>query len=322
VPIIVDLYVAPLETASTPSEGVVRAGIPDMDDCPILTRLKAFLVDQGVQATLEHTLRDRTGNPVDLTTWFGTSSDSLSSSSQSSSSRGVRLRVKEWLGESLSSLRNPVWEVTGEVVSAQGGTVRATLDAETVARAGIYELNWAVVDGDGEPVLVDRGILSVEKSMFAPDLTVVKKNLGPPTLQEVRMRMMDSSASENLLLDDVEFRDEQILLALSEPVREWNESLPPIKTFTTRDFPFRGAWITGALGQLHLMAANHYRRNRLQHQAGGVSVDDKNKEREYLAEGQRLWDKYTTWMTNKKVSINMKLVVGNVHSIYVTRNGW
>jgi hypothetical protein len=37
------------------------------------------------------------------------------------------------------------------------------------------------------------------------------------------------------------------------------------------------------------MAANHYRRNRLAHSAGGVTIDDKNKEREYMAEGQRLW---------------------------------
>ena len=70
------------------------------------------------------------------------------------------------------------------------------------------------------------------------------------------------------------------------------------------------------------MAANHYRRNRLQHQAGGVSVDDKNKEREYMAEGQRLQQEYSAWLANKKVEINLKKFAGQAWSEYSWRQGW
>ena len=45
------------------SDTIVRPGIPEIDDCKILTRLKAFLVDQGVCATLEHQLT-ATGTPI------------------------------------------------------------------------------------------------------------------------------------------------------------------------------------------------------------------------------------------------------------------
>lgn len=302
---------------------IVKAGIPQIDDCKILTRLKAFLVDQGVVATLEHTFRDRKGNPQDLSEWLASgTSESLSASTSSSSTPPagvVKLRVKEWMGKGSGS-RNPIWDVYGDAVDASVGTVRVELEPEIVERAGIYELNWAVVNDAGRPIVIDRGILSVEKSMFPVNLVNVYKDLGPPTIQEVRMRLMDSSKNENLLLDDIEFKDEQILQAMYEPVRFWNEVPPPIETFTTRTFPFRGAWISGVLAQLHLTMANHYRRNVFRGAAGGTS--DKDKEREYLAEGQRLWGEYQAWVYNKKTEINLRKFSGANPSQYAGRTGW
>jgi len=301
---------------------IVRAGIPEMDDCKVLTRLKAFIVDQGVAATLEHTFRDRKGSPVDLEDWLSTpTSQSASESLSAESPAGlVKLRVKEFLGVGLSDQSNPVWEVDGEGFDPAKGKVRATLEDSMVERPGIYEMSWAIVrnDSDKRPVVVDRGLLSVEKSLFPKDIVNAYKNLGPPTLQEIRMRIMDSSAAENqYLLDDVEFSDDQIMLAITEPVREWNETPPPIRPhYTTRTFPFRGAWIKGVMGQLHLIAAAHYRRNRYAHQAGGTGNDDKNREKEYLVEGQRLWGEYLAWLTNKKIEINLRGFAGSFGSDY------
>lgn len=302
------------------ADAYVRSGIPEMDDCKILTRVKAFVVDQGVCATLEHVFRDRQGRPLDLSAWFPAASDSASASGSASAGAAVTVRVKEWLGVSRNPAKNPIYEIAGAVASAPDGLVRVTLEPEVVELAAIYEMNFAVTNADGRPLAVDRAVLSVERSMFPTDLMLTRKELGPPTLQEVRMRLMDSSRNENLLLDDVEFKDEQILMAMWEPIRLWNESPPPIETFTTRNFPFHGAWITGVMGQLHLMAANHYRRNTFRGAAGGTS--DKDKEREYLAEGQRLWQEYTAWMFNKKVECNARKFAGQAISAYSTRSGW
>jgi hypothetical protein len=56
------------------------------------------------------------------------------------------------------------------------------------------------------------------------------------------------TATDNTLLLDVEFNDDQILMAMTEPVRLWNETPPPIRTYSTTTFPFRGAWMIGVTG--------------------------------------------------------------------------
>jgi len=321
-PIYVDSIVSTISTGipSALDAGVVRAGLPKMDDCKILTRLKAFIVDQGVCATIEHVFRNRDGQAVDLSDWFGgmnSESDSLSSSGAVAT---CKVRIKRWGVDTYSSAKNPIYDVYGYAYDASKGILRFQLEPGVVEHSGIYELTFAILDENEKPLAVDRGLLSVERSMFAVDMSLNRKQLGPPTIQEIRMRLMDSSRNENLLLDDMEFKDEQILQAIWEPVRLWNETPPPIERFSTHDFPFHGAWINGVLGQLHMTMATHFRRNVYRGATGGTS--DKDKEREYLAEGQRLWQEYQAWLLNKKVEINLKKFAGQHISAYSTRTGW
>lgn len=303
------IIVQPSPPLPTPSD-VISSEIPQLDGCNILTRLKAFIVDQGVTATLQHTMRDKTGDPINV--------DKLLSPSSGGT---VKIRVKEWIAEGPPSPHNTIIDAWGEGIDPVNGVVQATLTTDMVEHAGIYELNWAILDNTGRPVLVDRSIMSIERSLFPVSTDVLYRNHGPATLQEIRMMMMDSASTENVLLDDIEFKDEQILLALAKPIRRWNETPPPIQQYTTRNFPFRGAWVTAVLGELYLMAAAKYRRNRLAHSAGGVTVDDLNKFNEYTAEGQRLLKEYMDWLSNKKVSLNMKLFCGQAPSEYSFRSG-
>lgn len=308
------------------SAPVITAGVPRRDDCPILTRLKAFVVDQGVAAILEHTFRDRDGRVLDISNLVGASPQSASISDSVSASDtptcSVKVRIKEFLGTGYDDISNPVWTLDGSTVNAETGKVRAQLTWPVVERAGIYEMSWAIYDHNNGPVLVNRGLLSVERSLWAIDPLLSRNDIGPPTLQEVRMRIRDSAGADNVLLDAIEFSDEEVMLAMTEPVRKWNEEPPPIRRFTTRDFPFRGAWITGVMAQLHYTAAAFYRRNRLAHAAGGTAIDDLNKEREYMAEADRLWtNEYVPWLRRKKVEINLKLFMGESRSAYSFRNG-
>lgn len=302
---------------------VVTAGIPEKDDCKILTRLKAFIVSQGVCPTIEHVFRDRAGNPVDLSRWLA-SETSLSLSTSTSSSTPpagtTKVRIKEWIDGSINPVRNPIWDIYGDAVDPVKGVLRYKLDPEVTERAGIYLLSFACLDEHGVPVAIDQGLLSVERSLFASNMIENHKDLGPPTIQEIRMRLMDSSASENMLLNDIEFNDEQLLQALTEPIRLWNETPPPIQTYSTRTFPFRGAWLSGVLAQLHMTIANHFRRNTYRSAAGGTN--DKDKEREYMAEGTRLWAEYKAWLLNKKVEMNLKLFFGQAPSQYTSWTGW
>ena len=208
---------------------IITAGIPEKDSCPVLTRIKAFIVDQGVLCALEHTVRDRRGKVVDLSKYFASNVSESSSSSEAGETGTVELRVKDWLGTGWSDERNPVWQIIGEPADPEKGTIRATLEDSLVAKPGIYELSWGIRNAAGSLVMTNQGILSVEKTLFG-SLQDIKTNDGPPTINEIRMWMMDSAASENSLLDDVEFGDEQIMLALTAPIRQWNETPPPIET--------------------------------------------------------------------------------------------
>lgn len=297
----------------------VTAGIPTKDGCPVLTRLQAFIVDQGIVVKLQETIRDRQGRAKDLSAYVPaphseSGSDSDSDGVQDGTGR-VLVRIREFLGTGVPQGRDKIWELYGEVIDAAAGIVTCDLIKAVVSAPGIYEINWGVLNADGDVVISTRGLLSVERSLFGSDS-------GPPTIQEIRMLMMDSAPSENLLLEEVEFSDEQICLAITRPIQQWNESPPPIETFNTRTFPFRGAWVTGILAELYRMSAAHYRRNRLASSAAGVETDTKNKEREYLNAAQELEAKFSEWLLNKKVSINMKKFAGESRSSYSTRTGW
>ncbi len=304
---------------------VVTAGMPSKDGCPVLTRLNAFVVSQGTKVQLEYVWRDRNGSPKDLSDYLPPpTSDSDSDSDSDNVVDGfgkISVRIREFLGTGPSSSSDPLWEIQGEAVDAVAGVIRVTIDKTLTCRPGIYEVNWGVKDADGDLVLSARSLMSIERSLFA-DRNTERRGDGPPTLQEIRMLMMDSAPSENLLLADVEFGDEQICLAMTRPVQKWNESPPPIKTFTTRTFPFRGAWVDGIMAELYKMAAAHYRRNQLASSAAGVQTDIKNKEREYMAAAKELEEKYDAWLINKKVECNMKLFQGLSLSTYSTRTGW
>lgn len=303
--------------------GVITAGIPEIDGCPVLTRVKAFIVDQGTAATLEHTFRDRSGRPVDLSDYLAASDSESLSESTSSTPGGAVLRVKEW--DSVgghSKHRNPLWTLTAEPYDQSGGVLRAALDPDIVERAGLYQLSWAVLNSSGRPIAVNDGLLSVERSLYPNDPSILYSDLGPPTVNEIRMAMRDSGRGENLLLDDFEFGDDQILQAIVTPVQYWNEALPPIRTYTTRNFPFRYNWKRAIVAYLMEAAAHGYRRNRLATAAGGVSVDDQNKEREYLMEADRRLTEFRDWVLNKKTSINAGMVGGSFGSSYGGRGYW
>lgn len=298
---------------------VVTAGIPANDDCPILTRLSAFVVPQGVTATLEHVVRKPGGRPADLTGYVADSVSPDSSSGGDGPGGSLVLSVAEWV-VGPTTLR-PVVRIPAWAEDGASGLVRARLPAGVVEEAGIYELSWGVLGADGVPVFVSPGLLSVERSLYPALESTRARDAGPLTIQEVRLALADE-ADANFLLGDSEFSEAQILQALAEPVRYWNEALPPVAPFSTKNFPYRGAWLSATAGHLHVLAANQYRRNFLNVSAGGLSTADKDKERQYLAEGQRRLDEYKAWVANKKVSLNTRAFYGSSRSSYYGGYGW
>lgn len=299
------------------SLGVITSTIPALDGCDILTRTKAFIVAQGVSATLEHVFRDKRGAPVDLSAYLVDEDASDSASESAAADGSATLRIKEVLSCGPSRVKNPIWDLEVTSPNPAGGVLRATLLPAIVERAGIYQLSWGVRDSSDAVLAVNDGLLSVERSLFPQYTETLDKDLGPPTLNDIRMSIKDSGAAENLLLGDVEFADEEILDAIRRPIAHWNEALPPLRRkYTTRDFPFRENWRKATAGYLFSMAADHYRRNHLVYNAGGNTVADKAKEKEYLSASERLLSEYKDWVTMTKMSINTRSFYGSFGSPY------
>lgn len=293
---------------------VIPTEVPRTDHCPLFSAIRAALVPQGVAAVIEHVVRDGTGRPVDLAPLFAVSQP------DPDDRYFVRVRIKEAVSPFADPTTNPFWELPATVEDVFEGRVRIPLLPALVEYAGIYEAAVAVVDANRQPVLVDRFVVWVEKSLWSDNLDANLTPGGPPTLQEIRTLLMDRDPADNSLLDRVEFSTDQVVTAICQPVRLFNEMPPPVAIYDTRTFPFQAAWRDAIVGHLLVMAAHNYRRNHLPYSAGGVSVDDKNKEGPYLSMGLRLLDEYKTFVINKKVEINAHRFVGGIGSPF--GRGW
>jgi hypothetical protein len=128
------------------------------------------------------------------------------------------------------------------------------------------------------------------------------------TIAEVRLAIRDRCREDNSLLDSVEFSDTEIAWAIRRPVEYWNEIPPPLRPiYTAATFPYRYNWVNGVIGELMVMAAHNYERNRLQYAAANLSVDDKDKAAYYLQAADRYQALYKQWVLQAKKSINMGL---------------
>lgn len=191
------------------------------------------------------------------------------------------------------------------VDDASKGILKITLPG---LKAGVYR---------GVVTLSSNNSVVIENSFLVYVSQVVGRQAGPPSLLEVRLQMRDSSPNDNYLLDGVSFSDEEIALAAMRPVQYFNEVSPPIPFyFTTNDFPWRYHWIEGMIAQLYMIAAEHFRKNNLNYSAGGLSVADMDKERNYTAAYQEKWGMFMQFVRNKKGEINMAQGWSTVPGIY------
>ncbi len=294
---------------------VLRAGIPLNDGCPILTRIKAFIGKEGVAQTIEYTFRDGIGNPIDF--GCGTSEVSESSSASASASADetvILVKFAEITGE--GGPCGETYQAIGSITECETGTIRVKIPKQVYEQPGLYQVNFGYVVGL-DVRLINESVLSVEPSLFNAVARRAVDGAGPPTIQQIRMQMWDSSGADNPRLDDVEFSDDQIVQAILKPLQYFNETNPPINfRASTRQFPWRGNWIDATIGYLHQFAAAYYRRNRLPITGGGKQLDEWGREQEYLRAAQMMLAEYKDWVLRKKTEINMAACVGTFGSSY------
>jgi len=255
-------------------------------------RLPAINAYQGQPTWVEWIVRDpTTANPVDL---------------RSVTDPEILVRVKESAFSGHPTQDH--FDLTGTVVDAAEGKIRFYVTDEVVRKAGIYLVEVQVHNSAEVLEILNQGYLVVNRSLVNPETTPT----GPPSIAEIRLHLRDSGPEDNYLLDDVEFDLAEIAACIERPVLYWNETLPPVQTYNTQNFPFRYQWLEGIVACLYELAAHHYRRNRLAYQgAGGTTLDDKNKSQEYEQKAQIKWELYRRWVANKKVAMNAEGCFGS-----------
>jgi len=73
------------------------------------------------------------------------------------------------------------------------------------------------------------------------------------------------------------------------------------------EFPYRSILLLGVSANLLAIAGHKYRRNSLAINAGGTSVNDQDKSREYDAAAARLREEYLHAIRTKKRELNSHL---------------
>ena len=185
------------------------------------------------------------------------------------------------------------------VVDADKGIVKFALQADQLPTPGIYLAGYNIVNTDGLLLHQVPRYLQI-----TPDISQGLTIDRPLTIAEIRLALRDYPTS-NTLLDEVEFSDEEIIWALTRPVDIWNSTPPDIGTYTYNNFPWRGAYMDGAVGELLSIAAHHYMRNELPYQSAGLSVNDKAKAANYLQLSENLKAKFVAFVERKKYEINV-----------------
>lgn len=267
----------------------------------MLTKVRHVVLPRGVPCTVDWPMRYPNGTGMDLSDCFP-SEESLSAEGGVEQIPMFRFAVCDKLDD--------YCEGEGSVAEASTGRLRFNVPEAVYNTSGIYRLNVAVVDSvSGVVKAMDSGLVSVEGTLWGD---VASGNNTPPTLADIRMHLRDTPI-ENELLSDFEFDSDEIINAMVRPIRQWNETPPPIGNYTTQTFPFRFHWLNATVGELLMTATHHYMRNNLKVQHGGVSGNIKDKAPEYLAMAERYKQEWRNFIQTKKVELNAQNAVNSIN---------
>jgi hypothetical protein len=205
---------------------------------------------------------------------------------------------------------------TAPTLSDDGTTVRVDLPSCVTNNPGVYELDARVLDAQGGAFALSRCWVYVEPSVMGG------YQKGPPTVDDIRSAVRDYPQA-NRLLGDYMFSAAEIAQAVVRAVRYFNTAPPDVCWLRTIDWP-RAWWmnlIEGVVAELYAVAASYFRANHLPYSAGGVSVDDMAKEKDYLTADQVYRQRWRDWVKLRKSNINVETGFGSMMSPYAGL-GW
>lgn len=134
--------------------------------------------------------------------------------------------------------------------------------------------------------------------------------------EEVRSWLSDYPDG-NLLLDDVQFPTERIVLCLKLAIADFNTT-PVFTAYAAETFPFPTIAAHGCAAYLYEGESVKQTRNHLPYATGSISIDDQNKGPAYAEIAARFRNKFEKATRDVKNFLNLEQGWGSVGSEYRT----
>jgi hypothetical protein len=250
-------------------------------------------------------LLDENGKPIDLTLYDTTRGQQSDDSTPVTNprylplTRGIVFYASAYYGQNMPDMQK-VCAVQGDPTN---GEVYLEIEPNDLRYPGMYLCSI---------FLCSEGVVKQAFEMYVESAPSVawSGQPHPLTISEIRLWSRDWAPEVNDLLDEVEYKDAEIAAAIRRGIDLWNSTPPLLRmhTYTPSTFPaqYRSQWIDVTIGFLKIMAADWYERNHLPYQAGGVTINDRNKFQGYRQDGYQRMQNYQSWMKDIKVQLNMQ----------------
>jgi hypothetical protein len=266
-----------------------------------LNAIPVVTVDQLTVGSVEFTLRDgTTGEAIDLADTYGIQ-NSEGESSSSPDPEGGKQGVELWAKE-LPTDATPYFHKDLKIVDAANGLVALEYEENETRFAGIW-VSTAVVFDKGKRRRLFPLQYVVNPTMDTLNACFIGTQM--LTIAEIRLLLRDVCPESNHLLDEIEFTDTEIAFMIRHHVDQWNETPPVVRRFTSATFPHRYTLAIAVIGKLHLTAEYHKRRNDLDYNAGGLSVQETADHARYEAIGQARLNEWKEFMRQRKYADNI-----------------
>ena len=206
-----------------------------------------------------------------------------------------------------------VWQSDVIVFDATRGIIRTPIPAAIRTATGIYLMEVGLFNADDELIFTNECyIYNIHSAWGTQGIK------GPPSIDDVRLSLSDGDPIMNELLDEYAFDLAEIAFAATRVVTYWRNQPPQIggTHYSTKNFPWREIWLQGIQIFLWQLATEHYRRNHLKYSAGGVTIADKDRTREYATAWQTKFGEWKDLLMHKKAELNMRRGYGSFGSGY------
>lgn len=298
----------------TPSPGPIFSGpfvvsppVTQLYNVPIASKMRAACIQQAQYASLQVQLYNPYNLiPFDLTSYSLTNgAGPQGPQSQPGAVAWIRFRFMEAVGLEGCAVDG----TSQQVVDAVNGIISCVVPSQVTGNSGVYICEAGVFDSNNNFLFSNTFYVLVDRGLFTTNMTSSPNTsgvVGAPSLNEIRINLRDNPEI-NRMIDEFEFDVADICDAIVRTINHFNSAPPPLRLqFNTTTFPWRYPWMDGIAAHLYECAAGFYRRNMLKHQTGGLTVDDINREREYLQAWQTRFERWTKWVQMKKVQLNME----------------